>query len=93
MASSAEPKDARSTSGTLDYNTSNAVQREVQVEPGQYRCINKNGEVWPVVICDEDFVRRFFRSKDIRPRGEHVAFYPAVYPGTLTLLVTIALHT
>lgn len=42
---------------------------QVDAEPGEYWLVTKDGEdPWPVVICDEDIVRSYFKEKK-RPEG------------------------
>ena len=35
---------------------------------GDYLCIKKNGEDWPIVICDEEIIQTFF-TQPPRPRS------------------------
>ena len=45
------------------------MQTEIN-EPneGEYLCIKKDGEDWPVVICDDEFIKTFFGHL-LRPKG------------------------
>lgn len=70
-------------------------QKQSEVRPGDYWCSTIDGEDWPVVICDEEIVQRFFEgtrpATARQPSGlwERVSTasksYPALIPGTLKL--------
>ena len=70
--------------------------------PGEYWLVSKDGEQdWPVVICDEDMVRTYFKGPRpenarkvdgrwhelFQPGGDLVeqVCFPVLYPGTLKL--------
>lgn len=54
------------------YEHVSSVQIQPQVEPGEYWCIKRDGEDWPVVICDEEIVQKFFKGKK-RPENARQA--------------------
>lgn len=39
------------------------MHAQKDVNPGEYRCIKKDGEDWPIVICDEDMLQKFFKDQ------------------------------
>ena len=76
------------------------MQTEIN-EPteGDYFTIKKDGEDWPIVICDEEIIRSFFADLP-RPRSARQAdgtwekdykcsindrLFPAIYLGSLEL--------
>ena len=42
------------------------MQIEINVNEGDYYSIKKDGEDWPIVICDEEIIQTFF-SRFVRP--------------------------
>ena len=42
------------------------IQAHIEFEPGEYRFVKKDGEDWPVVICDEEIVQKYCEGK-LRP--------------------------
>ena len=45
---------------------------ETEFRPGQCYVISKGGEHWPVVICDEEIVTKYFKGKE-RPANARQA--------------------
>lgn len=87
---------AGSSSGRTPFGQLNISHALNEVKPGEYWCVRKDGEDWPVVICDEEIVQKFFKGKP-RPANARRSdgtwakesashkCYPAVLPGTLKL--------
>ncbi len=82
-----------------DVNTRHA---QIGAQPGEYWLVSKDGEQdWPIVICDEDIVQKFFKGsrpenarkadgtwpKDFQPGGNILGqvCFPVLYLGTLKL--------
>jgi hypothetical protein len=93
MSSSANTK---SPCARTPFEQFNATQTQLEVKSGEFWCIKMNDEEWPVVICDEEILQRFFKDQP-RPANARRAngtwikdsagnkCYPALIPGTLKL--------
>lgn len=85
---------AEPSPGRASFEQLSRSHAQIEVEPGALWYVKKDGEDWPVVICDEEIVRKFFKGK---PRPDNARrsdgtwakesigheCYPAVIPGNL----------
>ena len=84
MSSSTDLTRPGLSSEEMEFRDASPIEPEARAHPGQRWCVNKEGDLWPVVICDEDCVKKFFVQEKARVCLEQ-GFYPALYPGTLKL--------
>ena len=57
-----------------DINTRPA---QIDTRPGEYWLVSKDGEQdWPVVICDEEIVQKYFKG----PRPENASVVDGTWP-------------
>ena len=87
---------AGSLSGRTPFEQLSLSQAQSEFKPGEFWCVKKDGEDWPVVICDEEIVQKFFKAKQ-RPENARRSdgtwaresagnkCYPAVVSGTLKM--------